>query len=49
MWKLVNNNWKYLTIDEEPKKEIKSSIDIIEDDVKPKKVAKRSKAKVKVV
>ena len=49
MWKLVNNNWEYLAIDEEPKKEIETGTEAIEVAVKPKKVARKSRAKVKTV
>ena len=44
MWKLVNNNWEYLAIDEEPKKETKSSIEVA---IKPKKAARKSRVKAK--
>ena len=46
MWKLVNNNWEYLAIDEEPKKETESSIEVA---VKLKKTARKSRAKTKSV
>lgn len=46
MWKLVNNNWEYLAIDEEPKKETETGIEVA---VKPKKVARKSRAKTKSV
>ena len=46
MWKLVNNNWQYFAIDEEPKKEIDSGIEVA---VKPKKTARKSRAKAKTV
>lgn len=49
MWKLVNNNWEYLAIDEEPKKEIETGTEIIEVAVKPKKTARKSRAKTKSV
>ena len=46
MWKLVNDNWEYLAIDEEPKKEIDSGIEVA---VKLKKTARKSRAKTKSV
>ncbi len=46
MWKLVNNNWEYLAIDEEPKKETESSIEVA---VKSKKTARKSRVKAKTV
>jgi acetylornithine/succinyldiaminopimelate/putrescine aminotransferase len=49
MWKLVNNNWEYLAIDEEPKKETESGTEAIEVAVKSKKTAKKSRAKAKTV
>ena len=52
MWKLVNNNWEYLAIDEEPKKpkkETEFGTEAIEVAVKPKKVARKSRAKTKSV
>ena len=49
MWKLVNDNWEYLAIDEEPKKETETSTEAIEVAVKPKKVARKSRANTKSV
>lgn len=49
MWKLVNDNWEYLAIDEEPKKETETSTEAIEVAVKPKKTARKSRAKAKTV
>ena len=45
MWKLVNNNWEYLAIDEEIKNESEPSVEVIEVAVKPKKAARKSRAK----